>query len=68
MNLRLDPRNGHLCLPSGCIIHPALRPAEVTALGTGQPPSHRDMGNGWHWYDLGFSDAPYYLGVNLGFF
>jgi hypothetical protein len=26
------------------------------------------MSNSWHWYDLGFSDAPYYLGVNLGFF
>jgi hypothetical protein len=26
------------------------------------------VGTGWHWYHLQFSDAPYYIGVNLGFF
>lgn len=67
MILRLDPRNGHLRLPNGCTIHPALRPAVVASLGPSQPPTHRDMGTGWRWCRLQLSHAPYFIGVNLGF-
>jgi len=67
MNIQLDSRNGHLRLPNGCTIHPALRPAEVAGLGASRPPTHRDMGTGWQWYNLQFHEAPYSIGVNLGF-
>ncbi|NML64718.1 hypothetical protein HHL22_05815 [Hymenobacter sp. RP-2-7] len=68
MNLQLNPRSGQLRLPNGSLIHPALRPAEVAALGASQPPTHRDISTGWHWYHLQFSDTPYSTGLNLGFF